>query len=70
MGKYKYAIKSEIRWLKEDIRITEDCISGKEKSQYSKTELELRKIWAIDELARLNILMDGYDGYVKSKKET
>lgn len=66
MGKYKYAIEYEILWLKEDIRITEDCISGKEETQSSKTELELRKIWATNELARLNILMDEYE---KNKKE-
>lgn len=66
MGKYKYEIKHEIRWLEEDIRITEDCLNGKEKTQYSKTELELSKIWAINELERLNTLMDEYE---KNKKE-
>ena len=53
MDKYEYAVRQELKWLEDDIRITRDCIDGKEQTQWPESYLKCRLNDSICEEERL-----------------
>lgn len=60
MDKYEYAVRQELKWLEDDIRITRDCIDGKEQTQWPESYLHCRLNDSISEEERLLAWMKEY----------
>jgi len=60
-AKFKYAIKKELDWLNDDIRIINEMLDGESPLTHSREiELRLRRIWADKEIGRLLLWLREY----------
>lgn len=69
--KYKYAIEKELAWLQDDLDIIEDELKRPEAGEGSlrKTELLLRRIWASNEMGRLDLWMREFRNTMRRPRE-
>ena len=63
MGKYKKAIKAELKWLEEDIMIIDKMLTGEEDNpnNYTTQDLRTRLRYATNEISRLNSWMKEFE---------